>query len=128
MSGKKRVLIVDDEAPIRDVLQQALEGVGYAVVGVGSGAEALQAIRDEIFDAAIVDFQLPDMDGLQLHREFRQMDDELAQNTLFISGHGQSDQNLGYYSTYGVGFLSKPFNIEEVVDALESLWTVDELF
>ena len=54
------------------------------------------------------------------------MDEELAANTLFTSGHIQTEQSLGYYSTYGVGFLSKPFNIEEVIDSLESLWAVDE--
>ena len=38
----------------------------------------------------------------------------------------QSDQNLGYYSTYGVGFLSKPFDIEDIIGSLESLWAVDQ--
>lgn len=128
MSGQKRILIIDDEVPIRELLAEALGRVGYQIDGVGSGADALQAVRDQIYDAAILDFKLPDMDGLQVHRELRQMDEELAQNTLFISGHGQTDQNIGYYSTYGVGFLSKPFNIEEVVDALESLWMVEESY
>jgi len=128
MSGQKRILIIDDEAPIRDLLSEALTRVGYIVDGVGSGADTMQAVRDQIYDAAILDFKLPDMDGMQLHRELRQMDEELAQNTLFISGHGQTDQNLGYYSTYGVGFLSKPFNIAEVIDALESLWAVEESY
>lgn len=113
MSGRKHILVVDDEPQILDVLKQALE-------------TALQAVHDRIYDAAILDFSLPDMNGLTVHREIRQMDEELARNTLFTSGHAQSDQNLGYYSTYGGGFLSKPLNLDEVIDSLESMWEVDE--
>ena len=126
MSGRKRVLVVDDEPEIVAMLKEALEAVGYVVDGVSDGASALQAVRDHIYDAAILDFGLPDMDGMILHRELRQMDEELAANTLFTSGLIQTDQSLGYYSTYGMGFLSKPFNVEEVIDSLESLWAVDE--
>ncbi len=126
MSGQKHILIVDDDSQILDVLKQALENVGYKVDCVLDGKSALQAVHDRIYDAAILDFVLPDMNGLSVHREIRQMDEELANNTLFTSGHAQSDKNLGYYSTYGVGFLSKPFNLEEIIDSLESMWAVEE--
>ena len=128
MSGQKRILVVDDEPQILQLLQEALEKFGYRVDGVADGKTALQAVHDHIYDAAILDFSLPDMNGLTVHREIRQMDEELANNTLFMSGHAQSDQNVGYYSTYGVGFLSKPFNLEEVIDSLESMWAVDEAY
>jgi CheY-like chemotaxis protein len=126
MSGQKRILVVDDEPEIVQLLVTGLEKVGYKVDGAADGKAALQAVHDHIYDAAILDFSLPDMNGLMVHREIRQMDEELANNTLFCSGHAQSDQDLGYYSTYGVGFLSKPFNIQEIIDSLESLWTADE--
>jgi len=126
MPARKRVLVIDDEPPIIAMLKEALEKVGYIVDGAADGAAAIQAVRDHIYDAAILDFGLPDMDGLMVHRELRQMDEELAANTLFTSGHTQTDRSLGYYSTYGVGFLSKPFNVEEVIDSLESLWADDE--
>ncbi len=126
MSGQKRILVVDDEPEIVQLLVTGLEKVGYKVDGAADGKAALQAVHDHIYDAAILDFSLPDMNGLMVHREIRQMDAELANNTLFCSGHAQSDQDLGYYSTYGVGFLSKPFNIQEIIDSLESLWTADE--
>lgn len=126
MPGQKRILVVDDEPEILLLLQEGLEKVGYRVDGVADGKTALQAVHDRIYDAAILDFSLPDMNGLTVHREIRQMDEELARNTLFTSGHAQSDQNLGYYSTYGGGFLSKPFNLDEVIDSLESMWEVDE--
>ncbi len=128
MSDQKRILIVDDDPQIVGMLETALVRVGYRVDGAGTGRDALQAIHDRIYDAAILDFDLPDMNGLALHREIRQIDEELARNTLFCSGIDQSDQNLGYYSTYGVGFLSKPFDLQEVIDSLESLWAVEESY
>lgn len=126
MSAQKRILIVDDEPKLVQMLRVALERVGYKVDSAGDGKAALQAIHDQIYDAAILDFALPDTNGLALHREIRQIDEELALNTLFCSGHAQTDQDLGYYATHGVGFLSKPFEIQEVFDSLESLWTVEE--
>jgi len=125
MSARKRILIVDDEPKIVELLGETLEKIGYQVDGVGSGEAALKAVHDQIYDAAILDFGLPDMTGLALHHEIRQIDEELARNTLFCSGHAQSDQNLGYYSTYGVGFLSKPFDIQEIIDSLETLWAAE---
>ena len=68
MAGRKRVLIVDDEPKIIEMLKEALEAVGYTVDGVPDGNAALQAVRDHIYDAAILDFGLPDMDGLMVHR------------------------------------------------------------
>ncbi len=126
MAPRKRILVVDDEPEIVEMLTHALEKIGYSVDGAEDGRAALKAVHENIYDAAILDFSLPDMNGLEVHREIRQMDEELANKTLFTSGHVQTDQNLGYYSTYGVGFLSKPFNIEEVVDSLESVLIVDE--
>ena len=126
MAGQKRILIIDDEPAIVQLLVRGLERVGYKVDGAENGKAALQAVHDHIYDAAILDFDLPDMNGLAVHREIRQMDEELATNTLFCSGHAQTDQNLGYYSSFGVGFLSKPFNIQEIIDSLETLWAVDE--
>ena len=123
---EKRILVVDDDASIIELLRDLLVSHGYAVECADCATTALDLVREHIFDAALLDFDLPDMSGVMLHRSIRQMDEELAANTLFVSGQAQSDDNLGYYSTFGVGFLSKPFSIEEVVDALEALWNADE--
>ncbi len=116
----KRILIVDDEPDIVDLLSEILTAAGYEVATALDAAGALERIKDQIFDAAIVDFNLPDMNGVMLHRQIRQMDEELAHRTLFTSGQMQTGQNLDYYSAFGGGFLSKPFEVEEVLGALET--------
>lgn len=118
----KRILVVDDEPEIVSMLRELLVGHGYVVEEAGDAAGALELVRANIFDAAILDFDLPDMNGVMLHRQLRQMDEELAGHTLFTSGLVQSEDNLGYYSAFGRGFLSKPFGVQEVLDSLDRLW------
>ena len=116
-----RILVVDDEEPVRDLLRDALAEAGWAVDTAGTGAEALRLIRDNLYNAAVLDFALPDTNGVMLHRKIRKMDPELAQRTLFISGVAQSDDRLDYFGADGIGFLSKPFNVREVVTRLQKI-------
>lgn len=117
----KRILVVDDEEVIVDLLTAILTDQGFEVDFALDAAGALEKVRESIFDAAILDFNLPDMNGVMLHREIRQMDEELADNTLFTSGVEQSEKNLDYYTSYGKGFLSKPFEVQEVLSAVNTL-------
>jgi len=116
--GSLRILLVDDEKDIVEMLGEVLHAQGFDVDSAHSAEEALDRIRETIYDAAILDFNLPDMDGVMLHRQIRQMDRELAGKTLFMSGMVQSDQNLGYYASQSAGFLSKPFQVDQVLESL----------
>jgi two-component system cell cycle sensor histidine kinase/response regulator CckA len=118
--GTKRILVVDDEPPIRHVAEQAITGHGWEADTAANSAEALQMIRDNLYDAIVVDFSLPDMDGVALHSEIRRLDTELAEHTLFISGLDQSNKQLRYYTDAG-GFLPKPFDIDELIGRLRDM-------
>ena len=89
--ASRRILVVDDEKEVVEVLKEWLEQQGYAVDAAYAASGALRLVREHIFDAAILDFNLPDMDGVMLHRQIRQMDEELAQRTLFTSGLIQTE-------------------------------------
>ena len=80
------VLVVDDERHILDVLRDALTHFGYRVTSAASGAEALTAIRSELFDAAITDIRMPDMSGLDLLREIKKHDDSIEVVVMVILG------------------------------------------
>lgn len=116
----KRVLVVDDEPVLVSLLTEILEGEGYLVDAAATAAEAIDRIRDRIYDVAIFDFNLPDMNGVMLHRALRHLDPELASRTLFISGVSQTTDHLGYYGSKGAGFLAKPFRPERILEAVRS--------
>jgi len=84
--AEKRILVVDDEQDIIDMLVELLVAQGYEVDSAATAEGALEQVRANIYDGAILDFNLPDMNGVMLHRQIRQMDSELADHTLFTSG------------------------------------------
>ena len=114
MAGE-RILVVDDEAEIVELLRDVLGGEGYVVDGAQDAASSLQLVRENIYDGALLDFNLPDMDGVMLHHQIRKMDAELASRTIFMSGLLQSEDNLGYYMSNSGGVLAKPFDVAEVL-------------
>jgi DNA-binding response OmpR family regulator len=114
MAGQ-RILVVDDEAEIVELLRDVLAAEGYAVDAAPDANGSLQLIRENIYDLALLDFNLPDMNGVMLHHQIRQMDAELASRTIFMSGLLQSDENLGYYTSQSGGFIAKPFDIRDVL-------------
>ena len=113
MAGE-RILVVDDEADIVELLREVLEADGYVVDTAPDAGEALRLIRQNIYDLALLDFNLPDMDGVMLHHQIRQIDTDLASCTIFMSGLLPSEDNLGYYLSQSGGFLAKPFDVAEV--------------
>ncbi len=117
----KRILIVDDEAPIVDLLRDVLTSHGYTVDAASSAAAAMELIRANIYDVALLDFNLPDVDGVMLHRQIRQVDEELAGRSIFMSGLVQSDGNLDYYAARSGGFIAKPFDIRDVLAAIRNV-------
>ena len=81
----RRVLLVDDDAPLREAVERGLAKAGFHVTAAGSGAEALEVARTLRLDAAIIDVMLPDAGGLGLARELRR-DPRLASlPVLFIT-------------------------------------------
>lgn len=116
-----RVLVVDDDPEIRDLLRDALSVDGYPVDCAGDAAEALAFVRENIYAVALVDFDLPDMNGVMLHRKMREMDPELASATLFMSGMVQQTEHLDYYSNASGGFFAKPFAVPEVIAEVRRL-------
>ena len=75
---RARVLIVDDEADMLDLLMDFLRSKGYEVLTASDGAEALRKVREERPQAILLDVRMPKMDGLQVLREIRKTDKEIG--------------------------------------------------
>ena len=121
---KGRVLVIDDEAGIRRNLSVGLMQEDYAVVACPDGISAiheLNAAREKGvgFDYLVTDIFMPDIDGLKILRVIRSMFPDLP--VLVITGFGDENLKLTALSEYNTAYLDKPFQIPDLVEAMEAL-------
>jgi DNA-binding NtrC family response regulator len=115
-AARPRLLLVDDEADFLEMLACALANRGFDVVAVGGGRPALTAARAQSFDLAITDFKMPDVDGVAMVRELRQIDPRLP--VIVASGYVSAAQWAVLAQTGACAFLQKPFSLEDLADAM----------
>ncbi|MEV4618999.1 response regulator transcription factor [Asanoa sp. NPDC049573] len=109
----QRVLVVDDDRTVSDVICRYLEHAGYAVGHVGDGAEALAAVRTQAPHLVVLDLMLPTMSGLQVCRELRSAPDGVPIIMLTARGD-EADRVLGL-ELGADDYLTKPFSPRELV-------------
>jgi DNA-binding NtrC family response regulator len=107
-----KILVVDDEPSILKLLKEALTQWGYHVACVNTGAEALEAIRTELFDAAITDIRMPEMSGLDLLREIKRHDDSIE--VVVMTGYPTIASAVEALKEGAYDYLSKPLILDEL--------------
>jgi two-component system, cell cycle response regulator CpdR len=119
--SKRKILIVDDEPPIRGLLVNALSEPGKEVVEAGDGNRALElAAEHGFFDVVVTDLLMPGMDGIELARRLRK--GRLARRFLFISGYARMDSIDHTLEEFEhAEFLNKPFSIIELLRVVNDL-------
>jgi signal transduction histidine kinase len=110
---EKKLLLVDDEADIREVLTLALTDIGYLVETANSGTTALPLFLKSRPPIVITDIKMPGMDGIELLRRIKTADPETE--VIMITGHGDLDLAIMSLKNEATDFITKPIN----VDALE---------
>jgi two-component system nitrogen regulation response regulator NtrX len=115
MAGKStgRILIVDDEASIRESLRKVLEYDGYAVWEATNGREALDRIEDRAIDAVLLDIKMPGMDGIDVLKRIVGIDSHLP--VIMISGHGTISTAVEATRIGAFDFLEKPLDRDRVL-------------
>jgi two-component system nitrogen regulation response regulator NtrX len=109
------ILIVDDEAEIRESLEEILREEGYAVTSVGTAVEALAEARDPVYDVLLLDIWLPDTDGLEVLAELGRLDTESRPEVIVISGHGTIETAVRATKLGAFDFLEKPLMLERTL-------------
>jgi DNA-binding NtrC family response regulator len=100
-----RILIIDDQAPIRRVLREILEDEKYQVDDAGNGHEALQLMKEQEFDAVLCDIKMPEMDGLEVLEHIKEMSDVPV---IMISGNSTIDDAVSSIKKGAFDFIMKP--------------------
>lgn len=118
MSGV-RILIVDDDRSLRDVLRRALVLDGYEVETAAGGAEGLTMIADGAPDAVVLDVGLPDVDGLEVCRRLRAAGDRSA--VLMLTARAAVSDRIDGLDAGADDYLTKPFDVGELQARLRAL-------
>jgi len=117
-----RVLVIDDEAPVRDSLVQTLHRLGAQVEGIGVPADAERHLDGDIaYDAILLDVRMPGRTGLELHRALALKHPALARRVVFMTGDLVNDDVLKAVRATGSPLLEKPFTADELRSALAEL-------
>src|ERR671925_1746423 len=122
---KPRILVVDDEAAIRDSLRMILEYEDYQFVGAASGQEGIAVVQRDRPDLVLLDIKMPGMDGLEVLRKLHALDETLP--VVMISGHGTTSTAVEAIRSGAIDFLDKPLSSERVIVTLQNALKQSEL-
>src|SRR6188508_1655280 len=110
---KPRILVIDDEAAIRDSLKMILEYEHYEFLGAASGADGVAQVRTDPPDMVVLDIKMPGTNGLETLAEIRRLDESLP--VAMISGHGTITDAMQATRLGAFDFIEKPFTSERVL-------------
>jgi len=114
-SGRMRILVVDDEASIRDLLSKTLALAEYEVDTASDASAALDRVRGTAYDLLIADLKMPGMDGLTLIRQVKRMRADLP--VIIITGYSTESSAIEAVNLGVAGYLTKPFRVPQVLAA-----------
>jgi len=108
-----KILVVEDEESLRWVLKKALEDEGYWVQAVADGASARQWLRENRFDAALIDIKLPDIDGLTLLKESKE--EGIDTSMILMTAQNTMRNAIEAMKNGAFDYVTKPFDLDEVL-------------
>jgi len=114
-----RVLTVDDETSLTELLSMALRYEGWEVSTAASGLAAVKTAREVRPDAIVLDMMLPDFDGLEVMRRVRAEQPDVP--VIFLTAKDALDDRIGGLTAGGDDYVTKPFSLEELVARLRAL-------
>ena len=114
--GRARVLVVDDEASIRDLLSRTLALAEYEVDTAADASSALDRVRSVAYDVLVADLKIPGMDGLTLIRQVKRIRSELP--VVIITGFSTESSAIEAVNLGVAGYLTKPFRVPQVLAAI----------
>ncbi|MGA2368172.1 MAG: PAS domain S-box protein [Dehalococcoidia bacterium] len=117
----KRILVVDDELVIRDILIRILSEKGYHVESAASGTEGLEKIMNSKYDVYLLDIKMPGVDGRDMYDAISEKFPQLINRVIFITGDTITRSTLDFLETTGREYLSKPLDFSRLVNTIEEV-------
>lgn len=111
-----RVLLIDDEVDYVNVLSNRLSKRNFQVGKATSGTEALQILRHQDFDIAVLDLKMEDMDGIELLKIMKKLVPELV--VLMLTGHGSAEAAQSGIRAGAFDYLTKPCELQQLIEKI----------
>jgi two-component system response regulator AtoC len=117
-----KVLLVDDEEDIIEVIQDRLEAYGFTVVTAGNGLEALKKLSMEKFDGVFLDVKMPEMGGIEALEEIRKKDKKIP--IIIITSSSTREAAIEAMAKGANEYVLKPFEWEELKAKIEKVYNI----
>jgi signal transduction histidine kinase/ActR/RegA family two-component response regulator len=119
-SGSAKVLIVDDELPVRELVERYLTHQGYAVEIAQDGSEAMKRIHQDDYDVILLDVIMPQKGGIDTYREIVERRPELGPRVIFATGDVATETTRAFFEETGAGYIAKPFDLAELSRVIQA--------
>ncbi len=118
-----RILVVDDEPTVRQLLSHLLTEEGYKVEAVGNPDEVLKRLKKKRYSVILLDIKLPGMSGIELYKHIEKIDHALLDRVVFITGDVMGMETSDFLSKTSAPCITKPFDIGQVKQLINSMIT-----
>jgi DNA-binding NtrC family response regulator len=113
VTGKDKILVIDDQPSVRFGLRSLLEGEGYRVLEAETGAQALPIVTENAPELILLDLRLPDVNGLELLTRIKEIDDDVP--VIILTAHGTIETAILALKSGAENFFTKPFDAESLL-------------
>ncbi|MBN2083718.1 MAG: GAF domain-containing protein [Anaerolineales bacterium] len=117
-TGQSRILIIDDEPNVQDVLAKALTNRGYVVETAGNGQDGLVCLAESEFDVILCDFRMPGLSGMDFFRRIQSERPYLAARIIFITGDTANLVTRHFIEENDLNILEKPFELRDLIQVI----------
>jgi CheY-like chemotaxis protein len=115
-----RILVVDDEPDVRELVEALLAGQGYEIDGADGGKAALECLSQQAYDVVVSDLRMPDVDGVAVYRAV-QNQPAPRPAMLFMSGFTNAAEFVPFLRETGTPVVAKPFDVNELRSVVRRL-------
>jgi two-component system chemotaxis response regulator CheY len=117
----KKILFVDDSESIREIVNFTLANEGYEVLLSDNGKNALKCLNGQDINLIITDLHMPEMNGIELIKEIRQMPDYMRTPILFLTTESQTEKKMEAKDAGATGWIVKPFAPAKLIAAISKV-------
>jgi CheY-like chemotaxis protein len=119
--GRARILVIDDERAVRDLISDALNIEGHDVMTAENGKEGLDLIGQYRFDLVFCDLRMPEMDGRQLYEEVQRDHPQVLKRIVYVTAQANSSDYGPFLRETAIPVIEKPFTLSQLRQAVTKM-------